>query len=332
MSPMVNFNVGEEPVGPPTAWVRVVRTGLQLLDTPTLLLGLTLVVFFVGVSVDAVTTFGPHLDTMYTRLSWATGAYPPGPSATHPFGVMDTLGVDEATALFQATPFDVALVTGITLPAALIGLVLGSAAGAGNRLAAGLVITGGDLLLSIPAPFLVILIFLSLSRFLYPSEYLWVFGVAFVAILWPYHARVVRQRAVIVSQENYVEAARAAGASRAWVVRRHILPNSFTPILAQIPVDVASVFFVLTAFPYAACLGGGGVGSAFSIASPLPSRNFPEWGWLAANGACYGYSPVFAADFWWMFLFPIMMIALFSGTVMLLCDGLDRFVTQNVRQ
>jgi peptide/nickel transport system permease protein len=322
----------EEPVGPPTAWARFQRTGLQLLDTPTLLLGLALAVFFAVVSVDAVVTFGSHLDTMYTRFDWATGAYPPGPSAAHPFGVADVLGVDMATSLFQATPFDVVLITGITVPAALIGLLLGAIAGAGNRVASAVVVTGGDLVFSIPAPFLVILIFLSVSRFLYPSEYLWVFGIAFVAILWPYHARVVRQRAVIVGQESYVEAARAAGATRGWIVRRHILPNSFTPVLAQIPVDVASVFFVLTAFPYAACLGGGGIGAAFSIASPLPSRAFPEWGWLAANGACYGYSVLFSTDWWWMYLFPIMMIAVFSGMIMLLCDGLDRFVTQSVRR
>jgi peptide/nickel transport system permease protein len=329
---MVNIPTPDEPTEPPSSWSRVQRVGLELLDTPSLLLGIALTVFFVVVSLEAVATFGPHLDTMYSRLAWATGAYPPAPSAAHPFGVMDILGVDEATAIFQATPWDVALVAGITVPAALIGLVVGSAAGAGNRVASALVVTGGDLLLSIPAPFLVILVFLSLSRFLDPAQYLWVFGIAFIAILWPYHARVVRQRAVIVSQEKYVEAARAAGASRAWVVRRHILPNSFTPLLAQIPVDVASVFFVLTAFPYAGCLGGGGVGSAFSIASPLPSRAFPEWGWLAANGACYGYSPLFAANFWWMYLFPIAVIALFSGTVLLLCDGLDRFVTRGVRR
>jgi peptide/nickel transport system permease protein len=329
---LVNFPTPDEPVAPPSSWARFQRVGLELLDTPTLLLGLALAVFFVVASLDAVVTFGSHLDVMYTRLTWATGAYPPGPSAAHPFGVMDILGVDEATAIFQATPWDVTLVAGITLPAALLGLFLGSAAGAGNRVATALVITGGDLLLSIPAPFLVILIFLSLSRFLYPAQYLWVFAIAFVAILWPYHARVVRQRAIIVGQEKYVEAARAAGASRGWVVRRHILPNSFTPVLAQIPVDVASIFFVLTAFPYAGCLGGGGVSSAFSIASPLPSRVFPEWGWLAANGACYGYSVVFAANFWWMYLFPIAVIALFSGTILLLCDGLDRFVTHSDRR
>lgn len=329
---MVYFPTPVEPTAPPSGYARFRRAALELLDSPALLLGLVLAGFFVAVSVDAVATFGPHLDAMYTRFTWATGAYPPGPSAAHPFGVEDVLGVDEATALFQATPWDVTLVTGITVPAAVVGLLLGSAAGAGNRLANGLVVTGGDLVLSIPAPFLVILIFLSISRFLYPAEYLWVFALAFVAILWPYHARVVRQRALIVGQENYVEAARAAGASRTWVVRRHILPNSFTPVLAQIPVDVASIFFVLTAFPYASCLGGGGLSSAFSIASPLPSRAFPEWGWLAANGACYGYAPLQAANFWWMYLFPIALIALFSLTVMLICDGLDRFVQRSARR
>jgi peptide/nickel transport system permease protein len=320
---------GPEP--PPSAWARVHRTGLELWDTPTLLAGLVLTAFFVGASLDAIGAFGPHLDTMYVRSSWALGAYPPGPSAAHPFGVMDILGVDEATAIFQATPWDLALVGGITLPSAFVGLFLGSEAGAGNRAATAVVVTGGDLVLSIPAPFLVVLVFLSLSRFLQPAQYLWLFGIAFVAILWPYHARIVRQRAVVVSRESYVESARAAGASRGWVVRRHILPNSYTSVLAQIPVDVGSVFFVLTAFPYANCLGGGGVGSAFGIASPLPSRAFPEWGWLAANGACYGYSPLFAANFWWMYLFPIATIAAFSSTVLLLCDGLERFLERHHR-
>lgn len=323
----------ESPPAPePSPWVRVRRVGLQLLDTPTLMLGLVLAGFFVVVSVDAVLTFGSHLGTMYTSFTWATGAYPPGPSAAHPFGVAYIIGVDEATALFQATPWDVALVAGITVPSAVVGLFLGSEAGAGNRLASGVVVTGGDLVFSIPAPFLVVLVFLSLSRFLYPPEYLWVFAAAFIAILWPYHARVVRQRALIVGQEKYVEAARASGASRGWIVRRHILPNSFVPVLAQIPVDVASIFFVLTAFPFATCLGGGGIGTSFAIASPLPSRSFPEWGWLAANGACYGYSIVSAANFWWMYVFPIAAIALFSGMVMLLCDGVDRFVQRSVRR
>jgi peptide/nickel transport system permease protein len=328
--PSVLLPVGEAP-GP---WARIRRIGLQLLDTPTLLLGLGLAGFFIGTSIDAVVTFGPHLDAMYSRVDWVNppSAFPPGPSASHPLGVLDVLGVDGATSLFQATPWDVALVAGITVPSALLGLLLGAAAGAGNRLASGLVVIGGDLVLSIPAPFLVILVFLSVSRFLEPDQYLWVFGLAFIAILWPYHARVVRQRAVIVGQENYVESARAAGASRGWVIRRHILPNSFVPVLAQVPVDVASIFFVLTAFPYANCLGGGGTSTTFGIASPLPSRAFPEWGWLAANGACYGYAPVLAANFWWMYVFPIAAIALFSGTVLLLCDGLERFVQRSVRR
>lgn len=310
------------------------RWGLQMLDTPTLLLGLALAAFFITVAAESVATFGPHLDTMYSRIDWANppSAFPPGPSASHPFGVMDVLGVDEATALYQATPWDVSLVAGISVPAAVLGLLLGSAAGAGNRWASGLVVTGGDLVFSIPAPFLAILLFLSLSRFLQPGEYLWVFAIGFIAILWPYHARVVLQRALVVVRENYVESARAAGASRRWIMRRHVLPNSFLPVLAQVPVDVASVFFVLTAFPYANCLGGGGVGSAFGIASPLPSRAFPEWGWLAANGVCYGYSVLFASNFWWMYLFPIAVIALFSGTVMLLCDGVERFVERSVRR
>ena len=140
-----------------------------------------------GVSVDAVTTFGPPpRHDVYAPELGGHAAYTPGQSAAHPFAVMDTLGVDRA-ALFRRRLPDVALVTGITLPAALMGSSLGSAASAGIGSPRASSSPAGTSCSASPAPFLVILIFLSLpGSSTRPS--LWVFGVRFVAILWPCHA------------------------------------------------------------------------------------------------------------------------------------------------
>ncbi len=295
------------------------------LGIPSLVLGTGLLFFFVVVALAAVATFGPSLGTLSESFALANSDPPPGPSAAHPFGTMTVVGVDVLTALYQATPWDVGLVAGITLSSLAVGLFLGARAGAGGRASEVVVTTAGDLLASVPPAFLVVVLFLGLVRMIDPPEYLWVFGIAFIAILWPHHARAVRARALSVAQESYVEAARAQGASRWWVLRHHILPNSFGPVLAQTPVDVANIFFVLTAFPFLTCIGGGGGGSPFGLLSPLPSQQFPEWGWLAANGTCYGYSILASTDLWWMYVFPVATIVLFGAAITLTCDGLERF-------
>ena len=152
-------------------------------------------------------------------------------------------------------------------------------------------------------------------------DHLLVFGLLFGAILWPYYARPVRALALEVSRERYVEAARAAGASGRRLVARHVLPNSLAPIFAQAPIDVYTVFFVLTVFPFLGCF------SPIPTLSVLPTTAFPEWGNLLALGACHGWSVLGGVGFWWMYTFPLAAIVVFGLGVSLLCDGAERYVS-----
>lgn len=295
------------------------RTNLGLLG------GLALLGAFGAVGTYALARFGPNWQTLVVDPSIAQQIPPPGPSWSHPFGIARESGADVLGSIVQATPIDLALVGGILLAALGIGVVLGGLAGLGGGWIDGLVTFFSDVIAVVPPFFLVLVLFLGIQRALPPQGAIPEFGVLFALVLWPYYARPVRAVARSVATETYVEAARASGAGGRHLLLRHVLPNSLAPALAQLPVDVYNVFFVLTVFPFLGCFGGGG-GGTFDTLTPLPATTYPEWGALLANGACFGWSPVAGADYWWMYAFPAAVIVLFGVAVALTADGVERFL------
>lgn len=223
--------------------------------------------------------------------------------------------------LLRATPFDLALVGGPILLAMAVGAILGTYAGVSQG-AIDLVVTGAaDVIVGVPTFLLIFVLYLGIVRWVPIPDRLLVFGLLFAAILWPYYARPVRALATEVAEERYVEASRAAGARRRRLVARHVLPNSLAPIFAQAPVDVYSIFFVLTVFPFLGCF------APYPFLTVLPATAFPEWGNLLALGACHGWSFLSGIDFWWMYAFPLAAIVAFGTGVSLACDGADRFLS-----
>jgi peptide/nickel transport system permease protein len=67
---------------------------------------------------------------------------------------------------------------------------------------------------------------------------------------WPEVARLVRAEVILVSSQDYVIAARALGASPFRVLRRHVVPNAFAPILVAATFGLASVVLVETALDF----------------------------------------------------------------------------------
>ncbi|MCI4339673.1 MAG: ABC transporter permease subunit, partial [Thermoplasmata archaeon] len=225
----------------------------------------------------------------------------------------------------QATPIDLALIGGSILLAVAAGLLLGAYAGLVGGPVDLAVTLVSDLLATVPPFFFVMVLFLGLQPFIHPPSYLWVFAVLYALVLWPYHARPVRARAQQVAGEPYVEAARAAGAGTGRLLGRHVIPNSLSPLLAQIPVDVYNFLFVLTVFPFLGCFGSG----FFQDLTPLPlvaGGIYPEWGYILATGACVGWSPLNELNHWWMYAFPAIVVVLFGIAVALVCDGTERLL------
>ncbi len=93
-------------------------------------------------------------------------------------------------------------------------------------------------------------------------------GIVFV----PTYARLVRSSVLAVKQKEYVEAARALGATNFTIVSRHVLPNCLSPLIVQSTLNVGSAIL------WAAGLGFLGLGAQAPQA---------EWGAMLSNGRMY---------------------------------------------
>lgn len=297
---------------------------------PELWAGGGLLATFLAVAAYALVAFRAHAGTLALDPALVASYPPAGPSWGHPLGVIRvfTGGTDELAAILQATPFDLAIVGGILGGAAIVGLLLGGAAGTREGRGLDLAITFfADLLAGVPPFLLVAILLANVQLFLRPEGYLPAFVLLYLAILWPAYARLVRARAREVNARPFVEAAEAAGARPSRILRRHVLPNSFAPVLAQFPIDIAGIFFVLTVFPFLNCFQGG-VQQAYPLLTPLPTQAFPEWGYLLAQGTCGGWSIFPTANAWWMYAFPAAAIVLLGIAVALACDGVEKYLAR----
>ena len=316
---------------------------------PQLWAGLVLLAVYLAAALSALVVFRGSLTQLDVHADWLPPPGPPPafvtlssvqPSLAHPFGILPGLGVDLFRALWQATPFDLAIVASILALDGLLGWTLGALAGMheGGPLDS-LVTFLGDSLGALPSFFLVIAVFAGLATVAPSDSNLLSFVLLFGLLLWPATARTTRDRARLVAREPFLEASRAAGASPARLYFRHILPNSLAPLLAQIPIDLAPIFFVLTVFPWFWNCASfrpppppppPTSPSPYFVPtlppfSPLPSVNFPEWGNLLAVGTCEGLTTgATAANYWWMYLFPLLAIVGLGFAIAFVCDGLEK--------
>ena len=296
-------------------------------ETPSLLTGIAFLALLAGVSVAAVVEFGSHLTYYHVnRLLQLVSDTPPSPA--HPFGELNALGVDLFQGIVQATPLDMMLIGSILLGSAGVGLIAGTSGGLFGGKSEWLVSAASDLVASVPAIFLVSVLFVGIGGLLPYTDELPAFVIIFVVVLWPYYARPVLARAREVSNTGYVQAAQVAGARRSRLLFHHGIPNSYVPLLAQVPTDFANVIFVLTMFPYLNCLAHG----TTLLVTPLPNQTYPDWGFLLAYGMCTGWSPFSGANFWWMYTFPAAAIVFLGTTITLCCDGLERWSARRLRR
>jgi peptide/nickel transport system permease protein len=167
-----------------------------------------------------------------------------GPSWAHPFGT-DDLGQDLLARMLYGGRISLAVGLAAMAVAVIAGTVIGAVAG----ISRGWVDTGlmwlTDLFLSLPQlPLLLLVIYLfrePLRQLVGPE--LGVFMMIVVVIggfRWMPVARLVRAQFLSLREKEFVEAARALGASKWRQVVRHILPNSLGPVIVAGTVDVAA--------------------------------------------------------------------------------------------
>ena len=158
-----------------------------------------------------------------------------GPSWAHPFGT-DDLGQDVLARLLYGGRVSLAVGLCAMLVAATVGVLIGSIAGMSRGVVDAFLMWLADLFLSLPAlPLLLLIIYLfreSLKGALGPEGGVFVMIVAVIGGLrWMQVARLVRAQILSIREKEFIEAARALGASTVRQVTRHILPNALGPVI-----------------------------------------------------------------------------------------------------
>lgn len=156
------------------------------------------------------------------------------PSPTHPFGT-DLQGCDLWGRTVHGTRNSLLIGVGAVAVAAVVAAVLGTAAGL-SRWADAVVRTAVDLFLGIPVVLVGLTVLTATER---P-------GVGHVVVVlsffgWPVLTRVMRTEVLRVAGREYVDAARALGAGRWRVLRRHVAPNAVGAMLSMAVLAVATM-------------------------------------------------------------------------------------------
>lgn len=245
---------------------------------------LTLIV--VAIFADQIAPYG--YDDQNLRARFQT------PNGDHWFGT-DNFGRD----IFSRIIYGAQISLKVGLLAVGIALVVGGTMGAiagfyGGKLDNG-IMRFIDILLAIPS----ILLAISIVAALGPELRNVMIAVGVGSI--PSYARIVRASVLSLRDQEFIEAARAVGASDTRLILKHIIPNSLAPLIVQSTIGVAGAILS------AAGLGFIGLG----IQPPLA-----EWGAMLNSGRQY------IRDYPHMTAFPGMAIMVTIFALNLLGDGL----------
>jgi peptide/nickel transport system permease protein len=216
------------------------------------------------------------------------------PSIHHPFGT-DKLGRDIASRVVYGAR--VSLLIGVVAVAimVIIGLIAGAVAAYYGGIWDSIVMRMADIFFAFPYVLFAIALIAVLGKGLQN-----VF-IAIGVLGWPSIARVFRSSILSVKETEYVDAARAMGASTPRILFRHIMPNAMAPIIVYATMSVGGAILTEAALSF---LGMG-------VQPPDPS-----WGGMLSEARSY----LFTAP--WLMIYPGIAILTTVLAFVLLGDGL----------
>jgi peptide/nickel transport system permease protein len=227
------------------------------------------------------------------------------PSGAHPFGT-DEVGRDVLARVFDAIQLDLelALVIGAlaTAAGAIVGLFSGFAGGVVDLIVMRLV----DIMMSIPAFILALIIAVVLGN----TGQTLVLALAFAYT--PVAVRIVRSQVLSLRELPMIETSRAIGTPGWRIALWHLLPNTYSVLTAQ------ATLFLAWAILDTAAMSFIGVG----VHPPTP-----ELGAMVSEG-----SQDIVSGQWWVSIFPGIFIALFVISFNLVGDGLRDYLDPRSRR
>lgn len=234
-----------------------------------------------------LTTDGPNVQRVADRLQ--------GPSGEYLLGT-DGLGRDLLTRILYAIRIDLPVAILAVLLPALVGTVLGAVAGFYRSWVDVLVTRSADVVQAFPVYVFIIALVFALGAGVRSIL------IAFVVIGWVVYARLIRAEVLRIRDLEYVQAAEAAGLSRARVLVRHVMPNAIKQTVVYMSSDVVLAVLTFAALSY------------FGLGVSPPTA---EWGTMIAEGQAYlSTNPLLS-------IAPGGAILLLGVGFMLIGDGLD---------
>ena len=265
--------------------------------------------FVLLVVIVALALLAPLLDLpdptrgdLRARLAGPTweGIFSPG---AHPLGT-DEVGRDILSRLIHGSRMTLMVASTAVVLGGIVGTVLGILAGYKGGFIDRLLMRLVDIQLAIPLMLLALLVVAALG----PS----IRNVVLVLALtsWIRYARIIRAQVLSLREREFVQSARAIGASTARIMFLHILPNVLTPALVVGTLELARVIIMDAALSF---LGLG-------VQPPTPS-----WGRMLADGRVY------LSSAWWTVTFPGLAIVLTVLSVNLFGDWLRDYFDPKTR-
>ena len=259
----------------------------RFLQNPLSVIGMTIFVVFILMALLApyITKYG------YSQM---TRDMFQGPSAAHLFGT-DKFGRDLFTRIVYGGRYSIFMGIAATILGTGLGLVLGAIAGFFGQTADNIVMRMCDVFQAIPG----ILLSMVISTALGPGVVNTIIALSIAGI--PGTARMLRSLILQIRSSDYIEAAASITCSSVRIIFRHILPNTFGPILVGCTMGIGGTIM------QAASLSFLGLG----IQPPIP-----EWGALLNEGR--NYFTLYPH----LLIFPGLAIGLLSFATCVMGDGL----------
>ncbi len=227
------------------------------------------------------------------------------PSARFPLGT-DSLGRDNLARMMVGGQLSLEVGFAAAFMATFIGVVYGLISGMATKWIDVILMRVVDIFIAIPSLFLLLFV----DSVFHPSAALLVIVIG--SLSWFAMARMVRSEVLTLKRRDYVEAARAVGASNWRIMFRELLPNVMGVVVVNATFQVADAILTVAGLSF------------LGLGLPPPT---PNWGEMLSSSMSYMFQ-----NAWWLIYPPGIAILIVELSVNFIGDALRQAFDPRLRK